>query len=326
MNTFSSPMNYHGNYKKSRFFEGWYFKLTTKDNSRCIALIPGISFSENAEENHSFIQTLDGNNKNFKYFQYKVSSFNASNKPFKVTIDKSSFSLNGISLDICTNSSKVKGAISFANIRYWKDSLINPGSMGFYNYIPFMECYSHVAALDGNLTGTLLFNKEKINFNGGKIYIEKNWGKSFPSQWIWVQCNSFNTRNVALTCSLAKIPFLKGSFQGFLIGLFIDNNFYKFTTINRSTIALSFGNTLSIVTTNKNLKLTIDASSLYDDFILCYGPKNGSMSPYVNESITGNIYIKLENIKNSSILYEGFGVNAGIEYGGNFINKLKHHS
>ena len=44
-----NPSAYHGNQNKRPFFEGWYHKLTTKDN-RSLAIIPGIYHSGETKE------------------------------------------------------------------------------------------------------------------------------------------------------------------------------------------------------------------------------------------------------------------------------------
>ena len=320
MNTLKNPNLYHGKNKTKNFFEGWYYRIVTKDNSRTFAFIPGISLGNNAVENHSFIQLLDGNNKFYHYFKYNETSFSTKNNPFKVRIDNNSFRMNGISLDIYKDSLSLKGYLVFSNIRKWDDSTLNPGSMGFYNYLTFMECYSQVCAINGTCSGILNYNGEVIDFTGGTVYIEKNWGKSFPLEWLWVQCNTFNDNRCSLTCSFGHIPFPIKSFKGFLIAITVDDILYKFTTLNKSKITMDLSNDVEVIATNKNLRLTFKTLSNTDEFILCYGPKNGEMTPYVNESLISTVYLKLENKTTNEIIYEGIGSNAGIEYGGKLLD------
>ena len=323
MKILRNPDLYHGENKKKNFFEGWYYRLVTKDNSRTLAFIPGISLGSASKENHSFIQLLDGNKKTFHYFRYNESKFSASNSPFKVRIDNSAFYMNGLSLDIQKDNLDLRGYITFSHLLKWDDTTLNPGSMGFYNYLPFMECYSQVCAINGVCNGIINLNGESIDFTGGKIYIEKNWGKSFPLEWLWVQCNSFRDNRCTLTCSLGHIPFPIKSFRGFLIAITVDGILYKFTTINRSRIQLNLEKDVEVIAVNKDLRLLFKTSSNKDDFILCYGPKNGEMSPYVNESLISKVYVKLINTSTKEVIYEGVGNNAGIEFGGKLLDMKK---
>lgn len=72
--------------------------------------------------------------------------------------------------------------------------------------------------------------------------MEKDWGKTFPKPYIWVQSNHFNTatcsspgscQRVSLFSSVARVPLPSGipySFTGFLGGLLIDGHVYQFAT------------------------------------------------------------------------------------------------
>ncbi|QII81181.1 hypothetical protein G7057_00970 [Jeotgalibaca arthritidis] len=41
----------------------------------------------------------------------------------------------------------------------------------------------------------------------GKGYIEKDWGRSFPKNYIWIQSNHFNDNQRSLFFSYAHIPY-----------------------------------------------------------------------------------------------------------------------
>ena len=52
-------------------------------------------------------------------------------------------------------------------------------------------------ATPGN--GQLTLNNSKLNFDGGKGYIEKDWGRNFPKNWIWAQSNHFQESELSLS-------------------------------------------------------------------------------------------------------------------------------
>jgi len=80
---------------------------------------------------------------------------------------------------------------------------------------PIMECYHDIISLDHSLSGSLLSNDTEIVFNGGWGYIEKDWGKSFPEAYVWIQSNHFQKKETSLSASIAKIPWLNGFFRGY---------------------------------------------------------------------------------------------------------------
>lgn len=323
MKSFINPDLYHGLGKKRNFFEGWYFKIVDKNNLYKFAFIPGISFGNNEHEHHSFIQIINGFDNKYKYLKFNESNFKYNNKDFKIGIKSNIFSLDFMTLNLKYKNNVIKGNLQFKNIIPWKDSLLNPGSMGFYNYLSFMECYSQVCALNGDIIGKLYVNGEIIDFTGGKVYIEKNWGKSFPTSWVWIQSNNFKDPTVSVTCSLATIPFPVKDFRGFLIGVTINNEFYKFTTINKSKLTLkSIGQDIELSVTNKNLKLTLSTYTNRDNFVLCMGPKNGNMIPLVKETLSSKVYMILEDINENKLIYKGVGLSCGVEYGGKLIDVL----
>lgn len=41
-----NPEMFQGNKKKKNYFEGWYFKMVSADDSSIISVIPGVSLSE----------------------------------------------------------------------------------------------------------------------------------------------------------------------------------------------------------------------------------------------------------------------------------------
>ncbi len=160
-----------------------------------------------------------------------------------------------------------------------------------------------------------------IDFTGGKVYVEKNCGKSFPKSWIWVQSNSFDVEQISFTCSIGRVPFMFGSFSGFLVALNIGEKFYSFTTINKSTMKIKRGNSdVEIFFRRKNLELKVKTHSKKNMFMQCMGPKDGQMVPLVEENLKGEVELELRDIGTSKIIFSGKGKSTGIEYGGEMMH------
>ena len=171
--------------------------------------------------------------------------------------------------------------------------------------------------MDMDLEGYLNIDGKEIDFNQGKGYIEKNWGKAFPYSWIWIQSNSFSQDKTSLSCSLAHIPFSFFSFRGFLIGLYVDGTFYPFTTINRSQIQIQqSGSDVTIQTENRRYSLKMKTRTLSENFMLLNGPRDGKMIPLVQENLQGEVDVVLIDKKHNMTIFEDKGFCTGIEYGG----------
>lgn len=313
------PDLYHGQKIKNNFFEGWYFKLVDPSEQFTYCFIPGIMLSESDGASHSFIQFLDGANSKFDYIKYDKNAFIAADSKFDISIAKNRFSLNFLQLDIEEKGLKISGNLSLSHIVRWPDSLINPGSMGFYNYLTFMQCYSQVCSMYSHISGILNINGRNIDFTGGKAYIEKNWGKAFPYSYVWVQSNSFRHTLASITCSIAHIPFPLGSFTGFLIGFYSEGKFYKFTSINKSSLKLKTDNEqVDINIVNKKYSLSILAQTSRDKFMDLYAPRDNKMVPIARETLQGKVSVSLKDRGTGRILFNDEGISAGVEFSGNY--------
>jgi hypothetical protein len=93
-----------------------------------------------------------------------------------------------------------------------------------------------VVSLDHVIEGALDIDGRTIDFTGGRGYTEKDWGRSFPSSWIWLQSNHFSTPGSSFTASVAIIPWIGRSFPGFIIGLWHQNKLYRFATYTGAKI------------------------------------------------------------------------------------------
>lgn len=316
LKSFRNPDLYHGRMGKS-YFEGWYFKLVNPEMTNTFAFIPGIFYSPDQGYSHAFIQIVDGTNKTYVYERFAANEFWADSQIFSVTVAGNHFGRAGISLSLNRPEAAITGKVNFTGHLVWPDNFINPGSMGFYNYIPRMQCYSQVCAMDFDLEGKLNISGQEIDFRGGKGYIEKNWGSAFPYSWVWIQCNHFQKERASLSCSLGHIPFLMTSFKGSLIGLYIGKTFYEFTTMNRSKIeVIQQGTDIALHLSNKHYKLTVACETKSEDFILLNGPRGKQMVPLVQENLQGIVHIELKDISSGNVLFSDTGCGGGVEYGG----------
>ncbi|HZK35305.1 MAG TPA: tocopherol cyclase family protein [Bacillota bacterium] len=320
-----NPDLYHGRRKKDRFFEGWYFKLVDAACKNVYIFIPGISLGLGGQDAHSFVQVFDGSSGAFEYISFPKGAFEASLDKFRFKVEKNTFSREGIWLDLKGSDFSISGGLSFTDTVGWPDSKGSPGSMGYYNYIPLMECYSQVCAMDLRLVGSLLINGKPIDFTGGRGYIEKNWGRAFPLGWIWVQCNNFRDESIALSASIGHVPFVVGSFRGFLIGLWVRGIFLEFSTMKKSLLDIKRDKDRVIIRVENRthiLKVDLDTSKAL--FINLKGPKDGAMVPLVDETVQGIVGIGLEeknkggggHTRGNKVLVSDTGRCGGVEFGG----------
>jgi hypothetical protein len=304
------PEMFQGHLKRKNYFEGWFLKHCSADQGNVISIIPGIAL--NSDDSHAFIQIIDGISGETQYFSYPVEEFQWDRRNFNIQIGPNNFSLSGISLNIENKSIELSGRVDYTNPLKYPGTLLSPGIMGWYSYVPFMECYHGIVSANHGLSGKLTFNSKGIDFSGGKGYIEKDWGKSFPEAWIWLQCNNFSTNNASLFISVAKIPWLGKFFMGFIAFLYLDGKYHQFSSYNRSRISgISFnGEVLHIELKHKSysLKARVKKNSTGE----LKAPETGNMSRRIKESNDSVVDVTLSDSKNPA-LFQETGNRAGLE-------------
>jgi hypothetical protein len=171
--------------------------------------------------------------------------------------------------------------------------------------------------MDHLISGKLFLKDADIDFDNGRGYIEKDWGRSFPSAYFWMQSNHFSKSGISIKCSVAKIPWIRNSFIGFIAGVWLHNMLIRFTTYNRSRLLKSFADesNVEIVLENKDYLLEIIAHR--DKATSLASPIRGFMEGRIEESMTSAIEVVLTEKKTNSIILNDMGKNAGLEVAGN---------
>ena len=306
-----NPEQYQGWGNRRKYFEGWYFKVVNASETKAFAFIPGISMDE-AGKSHAFIQVLDGIEKKSEYHTFSASLFRPSAKEFSLSIGENNFSSSRIVLDLPS----VRGALDFSGMVPWPAPWYSPGIMGPYTYVPFMECNHGIVSMDHSIKGSMIINNETIDFTGGRGYTEKDWGHSFPSAYLWIQSNHFETEGISFKASVARIPWLTGSFTGFIAGLWLNNDLIRFTTYNQSHLRELAFNDKTAVMELVNRQTILKVTAPLDTTTALASPVNGMMTGRIEESMTSVISVTLHDRKTGKIIFSGEGRNASIEKSG----------
>ena len=310
-----NPDWFQGNNKRKNYFEGWYFKLVNSETTAAFAIIPGISIGKDRNSSYSFIQLINGKTGDSEFIRFRMDEFRFSRKNFSISIGDNHFSRTGIKMEVKHTGIDISGSISFQDPISYPVRLLSPGVMGWYRFVPTMECYHGIISMHHSLHGTLGIAGESIDFTGGKGYIEKDWGKSMPLAWIWMQSNHFEREDLSVSFSIANIPWKKTAFTGFLIILSSKDKFYRFTTYTGARIKkiLVENDRIQLEVYTKQYQLTIFAeASVWGDL---QAPVYGEMSRTIRESIGAKISIRLQD-SIGNIIHEGTGDPAGLEVAG----------
>jgi hypothetical protein len=115
---------------------------------------------------------------------------------------------------------------------------------------------------------------------------------------------------------VAKIPWLKSSFVGFIAGLRIDNRLFEFTTYNSSHLRKSFAGKEKVELVMENRKYRLEILAHRHNTTELFSPVLGFMEGRISESMTDEIEVQLFDKKNQKIIFQDTGRNASMEVAG----------
>jgi len=304
------PPVYQGRRNSKNYFEGWYYKHVDASGEQIWSVIFGISQSADP---HSFIQVIEGRRGETDYIRFAKEEFSYDKRRLRISIGKNTITDRYMELDLEGDKFRIRGRVDYSDPVPFPQKLLAPGIMGWYTYAPFMECYHGVVSMNHGISGRLEINSAYIDFTGGKGYIEKDWGRSMPSDWVWLQCNHFeDVPGASLMISVARIPWLTGHFPGFLSFFRLNGTVFRFATYNRSVIEfLDVGRDhVRMRLRNRRYLLEVEVERNISGSLKA--PVKGEMERKIGESLDAGMQVKLTK-QDGTLIYEGRGAHAGLE-------------
>jgi hypothetical protein len=306
---------YQGVGAHKRYFEGWYFKQVDADERRVLAVIPGVSYSPDGASKHAFVQVVPSEG-TAHYFAYPTESFSFdAGESFGIRIGENSFTAQGMTLRPQDGAAEVSGDVRFGLWTPWPVTLLSPGIMGWYRFVPRMETYHGVLSMDHGISGSIAVNGDPIDFDGGRGYAEKDWGRSFPSSWIWAQSNHFGRVGLSVTTSVAKVPWMTSSFVGTIAGLLLDGTLHRFATYTGARLVCidTAENAAHFILRDRREELELALHG--QQGLELKAPVLGAMEGRDSESLGGTIEVTLRELRGGTarVAYRGVGRQAGIE-------------
>ena len=308
---------YHGWGKTKRYFEGWYYKVISADEQQAYAFIPGVAMDEQGER-HAFVQVLNGKQRTAAYHRLPFEQFAPQGGKFEVSIGDNFFSRERIHLQL----PNIQGELRFEGLVPWSNSWYSPNIMGPFSFVPMMQCYHGILSMTHHIEGRLSMDGADIDWTGGRGYMEKDWGRSFPSGYIWMQTNHFSDPDVSIKSSVARIPYLGTSFVGFIAGIWLHDRLLEFTTYNGTRLRRSFADEERVELIYENRRHRLEILAHRQAGTALASPISGFMDGRIEESMTATVEVQLTDRKRKRILLEDTGRNAGLEVAGKIEDVL----
>ena len=233
---------------------GWYFKHQHAEET--IAFIPGWAKSG------AFVQVItNAFSRQFPFPHLCVDE--------DIRVGNCVFGRHGCNIQL----PGIKGELCYGPLAPLRSDIMGP-----FRFFP-LQCRHGVISMDHSLSGVLEIEGRRIDFSGGKGYIEHDSGFSFPKSYLWLQCNDFPTRS-SVMLSVAHIPFAGFHFTGCLCAILHEGREYRLATYQGVKILRA--DAQGIVLTQGDYLLHVDMESV--DGQPLQAPRRGQMTGVIHEN------------------------------------------
>ena len=210
-------------YRKG-FFKGWYYKQ--EKSGRAVAFIPAFHLAKDGKVTASIQVITEERAWNF---DFPGEAVRLSDKRDTIQIGNNYFSPKGFRVNLTGEKDgrpvKIEGRIAFGSLTPLKGDIMGP-----FRFIPFLQCRHGVVSMCHKTKGSLLVDGDSINFHGGRGYVEKDSGCSFPSYYFWSQCGWYDRQECSVMVSVADIPLAGAHFPGCIAFVYFGGKEYRLAT------------------------------------------------------------------------------------------------
>jgi tocopherol cyclase len=291
------------------WFEGWYFKHCV--SGRVLSLIPGEAADASGRKT-AFLQVISSEGSHFYRFPHR--EYRADPEHCVILLGDSFFSRSGIRLSVHRDGADLEGAVAYSNPQPIRRTRLCPTAMGPLAYLPLLECRHDIVSLSHGLSGSLTVNGERIAFDGGTGYIEKDAGRSFPEAWLWYQCCGFEHPGDSAMVAAASVQLGALRFPGLLCIFRAAGEEHRLATYlgGRVTLLEKRGGRVFLEARQRDYRLRLRVTPSAGQFLLA--PALGDMRRGIREYPCCDSRILLT--KGERVLLNGTGGCAGFEWSG----------
>ncbi|MGG6238531.1 tocopherol cyclase family protein [Nodosilinea sp. AN01ver1] len=249
---------YHWDGRADRFFEGWYFRVTLPQTGQTFAFMYSIEDPAGGQPNSGGTAQILGPDDGYFCRTFPdVSQFWAwkeglglghwRSKPqtslrllstsefrryvaegYQVTATLHQGYLNDPVVGSVAWQYHTEPAYGWASTGQSQQS-----TAGFLSSLPIFEPGWQILMAHGYSTGWIEWQGKRHEFTNAPAYSEKNWGRSFPQKWFWVNCNAFDgVADLALTAGGGRRQVLGWMESVAMVGVHYGGQFYEFVPWN----------------------------------------------------------------------------------------------
>lgn len=286
------------NHERKPYFEGWYFKH--QNAGKTVAIIPAIHRSQSGQTTASIQLIWDDGSANATYLHSPILKVR---EGLGLRIGSSVFTNQGIVLDIDQGGLTAAGEIRYGALKPPRGDIMGP-----VRYIPNLECRHGIISYQHELSGHLEIAGETFDFDGGRGYIETDGGSSFPKNYVWTQCNSFDGEQVCVMASIADIKLARYTVRGTVCCVYHHGREYRLATYLGAAIIKCTPSEL-IVSQGRTV---LQISRITECPRALNAPAGGAMTRTIHESVACTVRYRM--YRAGKPVFDLTSSHAGFEY------------
>jgi tocopherol cyclase len=250
---------FHWDGHSPNFFEGWYFRIDLPPVNESFAFMYSIEQPQGSNGSCSAVQILGPNDQHVSQQWPDIQGFWASKHYLGLRHWQQHDLMTMPQMLSTTNFEKRvtegyqvtatlhQGILHFSHqtapcrwcyrtvpIYGWGNSRqLQQSTAGWLSSLPIFEPGWQILMAQGLATGWIEWQGHRYEFTDAPAYAEKNWGRSFPQKWFWINCNYFEGEaDLAITAGGGRRSVLGRMEEVAMIGIHYRGQFYEFAPWN----------------------------------------------------------------------------------------------
>lgn len=299
---------FQGANRKSTYFEGWYLRCTHRSDWS-FAVIPGISIDAKGERS-AFIQLIESDGSSH-YIPFSSSEFKASPNQFDVIIGENHFNHERISIDLRPKGLDFCTELTLHPSPLFGEQYHPLNVMGWLSKAPGLPCYHHIIQMGTPATGKVEWKSRTFEILQGRVYIEKDWGTSFPRKWNWLQSLAFQNGSNSLSAVTSSVSLFGLPIPAGMAAYELDGAYYFWSSAwGHSWKAKRADEQLELTFRNPTHRLQLRIESQGQAPLVA--PIRGEMKRTIMESLHGIVHIQLRDVY-GKLIHTDTAVQAAVE-------------
>ncbi|MEB3310786.1 MAG: tocopherol cyclase family protein [Snowella sp.] len=343
-NSLQTPHSgYHWDGKSDRFFEGWYFRVTLPEIAESFAFMYSIE-DPIGDQAHSggaaqifgpgdrYLCRTFPNTQNFWASQHhlalghwrktdlKIQPQLLNSENFQTQVKEGYQVTATLHQGIlyppeqnypCRWSYRTQPIYGWGNPEAFQQS-----TAGWLSFLPIFEPGWQILMAHGLATGWIEWQGERYQFENAPAYSEKNWGRSFPQRWFWIQCNCFNHESdLTVTAGGGRRQVLGTMEEVAMIGVHYQGKFYEFVPWNSQvTWQIQPWGKWQMQAVNEQFCVTLTGETEFTATAI-RAPTEKGLSYCCQDTTKGRLRLEL-GLKQGNSIVQATSSLAGLEVGG----------